>query len=376
MKDIIPKQDKGGIRLRFTLQGHKFSFHPLPKGRWEDKRDRQIVASIGGKIQNDILAGVFDPTLERYRHRPCTQIADKVLRPQPNIIHWLEIWDEFVASLKLKPATAADHYACVRAQILKAGNPGIAETNWFTDRTDLASSTFNRRLGMLSKAVSWAIEQKTIFKNPLTGIELRSTSLAEEEASESKKVPFNSMEVSLIISYFHNRHSSYAPFVEFLLFSGVRTGEAVGLRWCDIDIDKRTIAIEQAVTRERGHYRKIAKRPKTLQSRRLLKMSTRIYDLFVRIKPNAILGDKELVFKSPMGCSIDHGNFRTSYWKPALENLGISYRKPYATRHTLLSEALESGMSIPQVAAIAGHKDGRMIVQHYGRQINQPCLPE
>ena len=46
------------------------------------------------------------------------------------------------------------------------------------------------------------------------------------------------------------------------------------------------------------------------------------------------------------------------------------------TRHTLLSEALESGLTIPQVAAIAGHKDGRMILQHYGRVINQVQLPD
>jgi integrase len=374
MKDIIPKQDKGGIRLRFTLQGHNFSFHPLPKGRWEDKRDRQIVASIASKIQNDILAGVFDPTLEKYRHRPCIQIADKISRPATSIVHWLEIWEEFVASLHLKPATAADHYACVRTQILKAGNPEILETDWLINCTGLASSTFNRRLSMLMKAATWAIQQKMISKNPLLGIESRSTSLTEEEASEAKKAPFNSEEVLQIISYFYDRHPSYAPFVEFLLFSGCRTGEAVGLRWSDVNLDKQTIAIEQSISRERGGYKKIAKRPKTLQSRRLLKMSQRIYKLFVKISGNKL--QNELVFRSPQGHQIDHGNFRSNYWKPALEFLQISYRKPYATRHTLLSEALESGLSVPQVAAIAGHKNCRMVIQHYGRQINQPQLPE
>ena len=100
-------------------------------------------------------------------------------------------------------------------------------------------------------------------------------------------------------------------------------------------------------------------------------MSDRVYDLLVKIKSEK----SDLIFTSPRGCIIDHGNFR-KVWKESLRELGVPYRKPYATRHTLLSQALELGLTIPQVAAIAGHKDGRMILQHYGRVINQPQLPE
>ena len=375
--NIAPSKNRDAIRLQFTVEGVRFSFSPVPGGKWENKHDRQLATAIANKIENDVRAGNFDSTLQKYRHNAfCTQsTGSKVPERRTDKTCWLEIWDGFVKSLRLAPATAADHYACVRAQILKAQNPLVTEVGWFTDRADLAASTFNRRLKMLAKAADWAIDQKKITRNPLAGIEGRSQTWAEEEQEESKKAPFNAVEVSRIISYFYEKHPSYAPFVEFLLFSGVRTGEAVGLRWCDVDLEKQTIAIEQSLSRERGSYRKVAKRPKTLQSRRLLKMSVRVYELFLKIK-NDIFGEKELVFKSPKGCEIDHGNFRSSYWKPALTALDIAYRKPYATRHTLLSVALESGYSVPQVAAIAGHKDGRMIVQHYGRQINQPTLPE
>lgn len=375
--NIAPSKNRDAIRLQFTVEGVRFSFSPIPGGKWENKHDRQLAVAIANKIENDVRAGNFDSTLQKYRHNAsCTQnTGNKTSQQRARKIFWLEIWDGFVESLRLAPATAADHYACVRAQILKA-NPLITETAWFTDRTDLASSTFNRRLRMLAKAADWAVDQKKITKNPLGGVEGRSATLAEEEREESKKAPFNSLEVCRIISYFYERHPSYAPFVEFLLFSGVRTGEGVGLRWCDVDMEKQTIAIEQSLSRERGGYRKVAKRPKTLQSRRLLRMSVRVYELFLKIKNGGIFGDKELVFKSPTGCEIDHGNFRSSYWKPALAALEIMYRKPSATRHTLLSVALESGLSVPQVAAIAGHKNSRMVVQHYGRQINQPQLPE
>jgi integrase len=373
--EIIPQKNRQGIRLQFSVGGQRFSFSPLKGGKWASKRDQKIVAAIGTKICNDILAGAFDPTLEKYRHRFCAENAGEKFIFRGTFVRWLEIWDGFTKSLRLSAATAADHYACVRAMLVRAENPYISDIDWFVTRTDLAASTFNRRASMLNKCAEWAIEQKIIFKNPLTGIELRSQTLAEEEKAEAVKAPFNSTEVTKIIAYFYDRHPSYGPFVEFLLFSGVRTGEAVGLRWQDIDLEKRTVAIEQSISRERGKYQKVAKRPKTLQSRRVLKMSQRVYELFTQIQQNSD-SLEGLIFRTAKGCQIDHGNFRSQYWKPGLEQLEIPYRKPYATRHTLLSEALESGLTIPQVAAIAGHKDGRMILQHYGRVINQVQLPD
>lgn len=151
-------------------------------------------------------------------------------------------------------------------------------------------------------------------------------------------------------------------------------GNKLGIRWQDIDLERRLISIKQTIGRERGSYTKVRKKPKTLQSARSLKMSDRVFELVTRIKSEK-LDFSGLIFTSPRGCIIDHGNFR-KVWKKSLEDLEIPYRKPYATRHTLLSQALESGLTIPQVAAIAGHKDGRMILQHYGRVINQAQLPD
>lgn len=374
-REVAPENHNGCIRLRFSVEGTRFSFHPLPGGKWENKKHRQICEAIATKIGFDILAGNFDPTLTRYKHQAIPESAAQPLpKKSQSAQRWLEIWNSYIQSLSLKPEAQADHYEMVRRQIVKAGNPSLEEIDWLLN-SKLAASTFNRRLGMLRSAVEKAIAQGKIKSDPLANIKNRLATLEEEEATEAKKAPFNAEEVSKIIKYFQEHHSSYAPFVEFLLYSGVRTGEAVGLRWKDIDLDKCVIQVQQAITRERGKYKKVRKRPKTLQSVRSLKMSHRAYELFSRIRPEQPLPD-DLIFKSPKGCIIDHGNFRVNYWKPALKKLGIAYRKPYATRHTLLSEALESGLTIPQVAAIAGHKDGRMILQHYGRQINQPQLPE
>lgn len=369
---IIPRKDKHAIILRFTVESVRFSFHPIPSGKWENKRDIKLAEAIATKIENDVAAGNFDPTLNRYRHKSTPENIS-CQKPTNKNLTWLEIWNDWANSLNLKAHTKADHYQCVRRSIEKAGNPVINNVEWLESMA-WAASTFNRRLSMLRSAVAYGMKCGKILIDPLAKMANRESTLEQEEITESKKQPLNNDEIAQIILSFEKSHPNYASFVEFLLYTGVRTGEAVGVRWKDIDLERRLISISQTITRERGAYKKTRKRPKTLQSVRCLKMSDRIYNTIIRIKPEKIDLDT-LIFKSPKGFTIDHGNFR-KVWKQTLEQLQIPYRKPYATRHTLLSHALEAGLTIPQVAGIAGHKDGRMILQHYGRVINQPQLPE
>jgi integrase len=55
--------------------------------------------------------------------------------------------------------------------------------------------------------------------------------------------------------------------------------------------------------------------------------------------------------------------------------LGIDYRKPYITQHSLISHALESGMNPVGIAAITGH-DVLTLYERYAGIVNPPQLPE
>lgn len=366
--NIKPSKDRQGIRLQFTIEGVPFSFAPLKNGKWENKRDRQLVAAIATRIENDALAGCFDSSLQKYRHH-CAEYP--LLPPEGNRSpRWLDIWDKWVCSLDLPISTAADHYACVRAMLVKAKNPSLDRIEWL-QFNELAASTFNRRLSMLRSCLRWAVGEDLMKGDPLKGI--RSRKSEQGRLADDKKAPFSDLEIQRIFSHLDRFYPTYAPFVRFLLFSGTRTGEAVGLTWENVDLENRLIFVNQSISRKRGGYEKIRKSPKNRDSIRTLRMSSRIFDVLNSMAADNACG---LIFKSPKGQIIDHGNFRTQCWKPTLLALDIPYRKPYATRHTLLSQALESGLSVPQVAEIAGHRDGKMILQHYARVINKPQLPE
>jgi integrase len=77
------------------------------------------------------------------------------------------------------------------------------------------------------------------------------------------------------------------------------------------------------------------------------------------------------------GKPIDPGRFREHVWKPLLALVGVEYRNPYQTRHTLLTHAvMDPEIGVLGAAKIAGHKDSRMVTQHYARFIGQPDLPD
>lgn len=321
MRDISPSKDKNSIRWRFTVERRRFSFHPLPGGRWDSKGDRQIVNAIASKIQNDLIAGNFDPTLERYLHKQASDFVGHVSPARQQVL-WLDIWNAWVATLSLKESTKTDPYQCVRRMIEKADNPQIEDTKWLKC-VSLAASTFNRRLSMLRSAAAWAVVSEKIAINPLEKFDSREATFEEEERAESKKKPLNTSESQMVIAFFKQNRPTYSAFLEFLLYTGIRTGEAVGIRWQDIDLDRRLISIKQSIGRERGGYTKVRKKPKTLQSARSLKMSDRVFELLVGVESEKS-DFSGLIFTSRRGCIIDHGNFRR-VWKKSLEILRIPY---------------------------------------------------
>ena len=88
------------------------------------------------------------------------------------------------------------------------------------------------------------------------------------------------------------------------------------------------------------------------------------------------------VFTSTNGCamayrpaSYDAKNFSNRYWKPALAELGIDYRRPYNTRHTLISHGLEAGMNPVAIAALICH-DVRTLYENSAGLVNSPQLPD
>lgn len=360
MRDIKPINHNGSVQLKFSFGGKRYSFNPIPGGDYNNKRDMATAKAIATRIQNDILASCFDPTLDKYRLTPKT-------RPNNRPKTVLELWDSYVKTLDLPPATKANHYDAVRRMLVKS-NPAIADTSWLTT-SSLAPSTFNKRLSYTMGCYRWALKQKLVDSNPLEVVKPR-------KVIQQKVKPFSLQEIAAIVSGFQELAPHYVPFVKFLFLTGARLSEAIGLRWSHIDFDRNELTICESLSKDvlGNGYRRVRNATKN-SSIRYLTLSLELRGLLLDLKLPNITPD-DLVFKTLEGCVISSDNFRRRYWKDVLAHAGVPYRKPHTTRHTTLSMAIEQGTPITGVAYLAGHADTTMVIQTYGHMVNRPKLPD
>lgn len=359
MREIKPVNNNGSIQLKFSFGGKRYSFNPIPGSHYDDKRDMATARAIATQIQNDILAGHFDPTLNHYRLEP-----KATTKAQPKTL--LELWDAWVESLNLSPDTQANHYKWVRRMITKA-NPGLTDTGWLT-QANISPRTYKDRLSLIKACGKWGVTKGWLEVNPYG-------SLKPKKDNPKEIKPFTQEEIRAILAGFDELAPHYSPFVRFLMATGVRTSEAIGLLWSHIDFQRSEIVIKESLPKDLtgNGYRRIRKETKT-GSIRYLPMSLELQALLLFLRPAKVNPDS-LVFTTPQGCIIDADNFRCRQWTKVLKAQGIPYRKPYTTRHTMASHAIDQGIPITGVAYLLGHSDNTMVMRNYGHMINRPSLP-
>lgn len=222
------------------------------------------------------------------------------------------------------------------------------------------------RLEELEACWNWAIKKLLLTPdNPWIEVRRRI-----RVPPKQKPKPFNKEEIRAIVQAFRadRYYSTYADFVEFLFGTGCRTGEAVGLRWKHLSDDCSTVWIGESLSRG------IRKSTKTNRAR-TISLTSKLQQMLLVRRP-ANLDPDALVFTSPRGGAIDDHNFRNRAWKTVLTRLNIDYRKPYTTRHTLVSHALDLGINPVMVAQLTGH-DVKTLYENYAGNVNsRPLLPE
>ncbi len=357
MRQIRPIRNNGSIRIRFTLNGARYDLPAL--GRWGDRWDMSLARAIADQIEIDIKAGIFDQTLEKYR-LPQKQHVDSGKGPGK----LLPLWDRWVETLDLAADTKADHYEMVRRMIAKV-DPLVTDADWFVQAGEaLAAATYNKRLGYLRRCLNWAVSIGEVSANPFD-------TLKNRKAPKTQIKPFTLEEMTKILQGFAESHPSYAAFVAFMLLTGCRTSEAIGLQWKRVDLSRGELTIADSLPKSRSTQGRTRKSTKT-GTVTVLPMNEALTELFQGMtqgEPDA------LVFKSPKGKPINNANFR-SLWVEVLSNQGIPYRKPYTSRHTMASHAIAQGLTLPAVAHLLGHSDARMVMQNYGHIVDRPELPK
>ena len=351
------KLSNGRLQIVITHSGKR---KYLSLGVSESKQNRNYAEMIAKQMQNDILAGHFDPTLEKYKRASATQEPDLSTGENISI---RELWDKYTNYKRpqLAPSTIAKDFDRVAKHIDRFPISSLADAVAIRDYLNLQTTpnAAKRILTQLGACCRWAVSSKLILSNPFLGM------AADLKLPKGKKDwdidPFSPEERDLIVEYLRANNSEYTSLVEFIFRTGCRPSEAIGLQWLHISPSYKTITFEQAGTVSENGL--IIKQGLKTQDKRLFPCGKKLQSFLKLIEPEH-KNREQLIFQSPQGKIIDFHNFSNRIWHPAIKAVGIKDRNPYQMRHTFITFCLDSGMDAKDVAKLVGTSP-EMIYRHY-----------
>ena len=164
----------------------------------------------------------------------------------------------------------------------------------------------------------------------------------------------------------------YSNVLRLILGTGLRRGEALALRWGDVDTERGEVRVNGSLGRSGGVLRLTA--PKTKGSRRPVSLSPAMTALLKaqkaaqaaeRLKAANLWDDSGLVFTSRTGAPVDPRNVLSAA-KRAAANAGLQGVGVHTLRHTYAHGALMSGVPLIVVSRNLGHSTIRLTADTYG----------
>lgn len=196
----------------------------------------------------------------------------------------------------------------------------------------ISPSTVNRELGILrgmfNKAVAWG----KLKANPMKAVQFLREPPGRLRFLETE-------EIGALLS---NCSPHLRPIVVLALFTGMRRGEILGLKWRDFDFKRRIITL---LDTKNGQKREVP-------------MSEAVNNAILQIKEHP---------KSPYVFCDGLGNHRQDIrqsFSTALKKSGITNFHFHDLRHTFASQLVMSGVDLNTVRELLGHKDIAMTLRY------------
>lgn len=161
------------------------------------------------------------------------------------------------------------------------------------------------------------------------------------------------------------------PIITLTIFTGLRKGEVMGLKWENVDFEAKELTVEGSLckvvkeTDEKGHLHHEYKimTPKTEKSKRTIPLLDAAVEALqiqknrqeeMKEKYSAIYQDEDYVFAREDGRYLNQRGFMNEYHK-FLKKYGISDVRFHDLRHTFASLLLEAGESPKVIQELLGH---------------------
>lgn len=357
----------GTIRKKtITKNGKKYNY-------WEARftvgydpgTGKQIQKSITGQTQREVSNKLKAITTE----------IDKGTYTAPSkmtVGQWLDIWVKEYTS-KIKPRTV-ESYRIICNNHLK---PGLGATkldkldahtvqtfyNGLSEKKGLSAKSVKNIHGVLHKALQQAVKNKYISFNPADDPELPSVEKPEIQ-------PLDDEQIKAFLKAVKGHKYEYL-FVT-VLFTGMREGEALGLRWSAVNFTQGTITINnqlqkivgqkeyQLIKPKNGKGRCITPPPFVMATLRKVKHQ----QLENRIRYAECWENSGFVFTNELGQHLTPKPIYDSYKKVVAE-IGRPDARFHDLRHSYAVASIRAGDDLKTVQENLGHATASFTMNTY-----------
>ena len=331
--------------------------------------DRREAEKIAKQVNAKLLLGTFEGSKSSEPKLRCGEALWEWLRTYSPTMkpsyenlcagHIRNHLEPFFGTRDLRDIKEADLLKFIRVKLDAGLRPG----------------TIKNSLSVLRRVYSLHVKEADLLRNPASGIGALIKRVDRRHAQESSEVEFwEQGEVETILQIANEHEPQFATLFHFLVATGARRGEALGLQWGDIDFATNSVSIRRAITGSG------LTTPKSGRSRRLRMapgLSESLFDLLSARRLQCIhRGWPELpawVFCSEVGTAPDPANI-SRVWnrlRRRAEARGVRRLKLHCARHTWATRALGAGKSIKWVADQLGHADPALTLRVYAHAMKE-----
>jgi integrase len=351
------KTSKGELRWEVRYRA------PDGTERSVTKKTRKEAETVAATAEADKARGSWiDPRSASLTFR---EVAQRWLASNPNKRPTTQATDDLVLRVHILPTLGGRRIGTITRNDLQ----GLVNT-W---APTAAPRTVRRRFGVLSSVFIFASESDWIARSPARGIKLPAIG-----GTRSRN-----LDADQVAAIAEHTAADYRAMVWLGAILGLRWSEVAGLRVGRLDLLRRTVTVEEAVTRD-AKGRPVFTAPKSNAGARTLAMPESLADVLAAhlAQRGATAADADqLVFPAPEGGPLHYANWRRRVWQPACIAAGVGQvtknaetkREHYSgagfhdLRRANATSLVLAGVDLKTAQTRLGHSDPRLTLAVYAQ---------
>ncbi len=315
----------------------------LPTGKWVSANSTQQLAESVWAAAKQQQPQKESPLMEEYILRWFDTYKRPALRGTTCKSYWSGI------SRHIIPYFQGRRIAEIKTADIQA---------FLTEKNSYARSTLHTLKVILQEIFDSAIEDEYISKNPAGS---KRITMSDKVTEREEVKPEHVRE---IVGFLKELKQSEKLFLAILIYTGARRGEALALRWEDVDFKEGIIHITKAITyADENGNKPVVGKTKSKAGVRDVPLFPELREIMTSVRQlSGFIVNRGDAEKPLTQSAFSRAWERISKAIPVISREAYS---PHQFRHAFLTSASAAGLDPKTLQTIAGHSDIRITMNRY-----------